>query len=341
MTPPTRRSRRERPSHDGRTVAAQHARVLALPAGRTGGADDGDRHEHARGAAAQGEGSPLAALLLDGRLPGSRDPDHRARRGPVPLRHARQALPGHAQRPVHRADRLLVRRGARPGRARADAAAAVLHELDVRAPARGRARGPARRARAAEHQPRVLRLRRLRGGRVGLEAGAPVPRRQRPADAAQGHRAQGRLPRHDDGRALDHRHHVDPHAVRAARRRRPPRREHEPLPLQVLRGGRRVLARVRRRGGRDDRAGGPRDGRDGDHGARPELGRHVHPAPGVPPPRARDLRRLRRPAGRRRGHLRLRPAGRVVRLPALRLRARPDHVRQGPDERLRVARRRC
>ena len=224
-------------------------------------------------------------------LQGPRHPDHRARRGPVPLRHARQALPGHAERAVHGADRLLVRRGARPGGARADAQAAVLHELDVRAPAGRRARRPARRARAARHQPRVLRLRRLRGGRVGLEAGAPVPRRQRPADAPQGDRAQGRLPRHHDGRALDHRHHVDPHAVRAADRRRPPRREHEHLPLQVLLGDGRLHARMRRRGGRDDRAGGPRDGRHGDHGARPERRRDVHAAPGVPPPRARDLRR--------------------------------------------------
>ena len=228
-----------------------------------------------------------------------------------------------------------------PGGARADAAPAVLHELDVRAPARGRARRAAGRAGAAEHQPRVLRLRRLRGRRVGLEAGAPVPRRQRPADAAQGDRAQDRLPRHHDGRALDHRHHVDPHALRAAGRRRPPRREHQPLPLQVLRGGRRVHARLRRRGGRDDRAGGPRDRRHGDHGAGAELGRHVHAAPRLPPPRARDLRRLRRAAGRRRGDLRLRPARRVVRLPALRLRARPDHLRQGAHERLRVARARC
>ena len=70
---------------------------------------------------------------------------------------------------VHRADRLLVRRGARSGRARADAAAPVLHELDVRPPARGRARRPARRSRPAQHQPRVLRLRRVRGRRVGLE----------------------------------------------------------------------------------------------------------------------------------------------------------------------------
>ena len=62
-------------------------------------------------------------------------PSDRARRGPVRLRHERQALPRLPGRPLHGADRLLVRRGARPGRARADAPAAVLHELDVRAPA--------------------------------------------------------------------------------------------------------------------------------------------------------------------------------------------------------------
>ena len=224
-----------------RTVAAR--RVLALPQAEEG-TDDGDRDEHARGPAAQGEGSPVAALLLDGQLSRQRDPHHRARRGALPLRHARQALSRHAQRALHRADRVLVRRGARPGGARADAQAAVLHELDVRAPAGRGARSEARRARAAEPESRVLRLGRLRGGRGGLEAGAPVPRRQRAADAAQGHRAQDRLPRLDHGRTLDHRDHLHPHAVRAARRRRAPRRQHEPLPLQVLRA-RRASARSR------------------------------------------------------------------------------------------------
>ena len=71
-----------------------------------------------------------------------------------------------------------------------------------------------------EHQPLLLRLGRQRGGRGRLEARAPVPRAPRTADAPQGDRAQARLPRHDDGRALDHRHHRDPHAVRAADPRR-------------------------------------------------------------------------------------------------------------------------
>ena len=53
----------------------------------------------------------------------------------------------------------------------------------------------------------------------------------------------------------------------------------------------------------------------------------------------RDLRRVRRPAGLRRGHLRVRPARPHVRRRALRLRARHDHLRQGHHLRLRPARR--
>ena len=49
---------------------------------------------------------------------------------------------------------------------------------------------------------------------------------------------------------------------------------------------------------------------------------------------ARDLRRVRRPAGLRRGHLRLRPDRHDVRLRQVRLRAGHDHLRQGDDLRL-------
>ena len=98
----------------------------------------------------------------------------------------------------------------------------------------------------------LLRLGRLGGGRVRLEARAPVlPRtreqahhqqRLRGDDAprpalrhaagaqVQGDRAADRLPRHDLRRPLDQRHPGDSHAVRAARPRGPPRPEHEPLP---------------------------------------------------------------------------------------------------------------
>ena len=94
-----------------------------------------------------------------------------------------------------RQHRLRLRRGDRPGGARADARAAVLHELVVRAPARDRARRRGRVARAGRPQPRLLRLRRLGGGRVGVEARAPVLPRARarsgcaraPADAGARH----------------------------------------------------------------------------------------------------------------------------------------------------------
>ena len=94
--------------------------------------------------------------------------------------------------PLRGADRLLVRRRGRAGGARADEGAAVLHELVVRASARDRARPRGGAARARRPEPRVLRLGRLRGGRVGVEARAAVPRA--PAASAAGRRS-GAAPR--------------------------------------------------------------------------------------------------------------------------------------------------
>ena len=85
---------------------------------------------------------------------------------------------------------------------------------------------------------------------------------------------------------------------------------------------------------------------------RPREGRRLHRRAGAGRRRrdraaghllARDpahLRRVRHPAGRRRGHLRLRPHRPVVRLRVLRHRARPDDLRQGRHLRLHAARRR-
>ena len=101
--------------------------------------------------------------------------------------------------------RLLARRRDRPGGARADEGAAVLHELVVRPPARDRAGARGRVARAGRPEPRLLRLGRLRGGRVGVEARAPVPPGARRAPL-EGDRPPHGVPRHDDGRALDQRH---------------------------------------------------------------------------------------------------------------------------------------
>ena len=125
--------------------------------------------------------------------------------GLLPRGHRRQPLPRRARRPLRRPGRLLVRRGDGAGRARADARAAVLHELVVRASARNRARARGRAARTGRPEPRLLRLRRLGGGRVGVEARAPVPPSARRAPL-EGGIAPARVPRHDHGRALDQRH---------------------------------------------------------------------------------------------------------------------------------------
>ena len=88
-----------------------------------------------------------------------------------------------------------------------------------------------------------------------------------------------------------------------------------------------------------DRERGPRHRRRGLPRAGPELRRLLPAAARLLRAGPRDLRRVRRAAGQRRGHLRLRPAGPHVRRRALRLPARHDHLRQGHHLRLRTARR--
>ena len=289
-------------------------------------------------APAAGARPPLAPLHAHGRLPRRRGADHRPRRGLLPRGRERQALPRRARGPLRGPARLLARRRDRRGRARADEGAAVLHELVVRAPARDRARRRARLARARRPQPRLLRLGRLGGGRVGLEARAPVPRRPRRAPL-EGDLAANGLPRDDDGRAVDQRHRGAQDPVRAARAGRPPRAQHEPLPPAARGDGGGVHRVPARRPRGDDPRGRAGHRRDGDHGAGPERRRLVHAAGRLLPGRARDLRPLRDPALRGRGDLRVRPPRRVVRLGALRHPARPDHLREGALVRLRGDRR--
>ena len=69
-----------------------------------------------------------------------------------------------------------------------------------------------------------------RGGRVGLQARAPVPQADRQAEQDQADRARDRLPRDQPRRAVGHRHHQPAHAVRAAHPGRPPRAQHQHLP---------------------------------------------------------------------------------------------------------------
>ena len=107
-------------------------------------------------------------------------------------------------------------------------------------------------------------------------------------------------------------------------------------------------ARRRRRRGRPRRPGRPRPRPR--RARRPRRGlrrraddrrRRRDPAAGRLLARGRaDLPRARRAPDLRRGDLRLRPPRPLVRLRALRLHARPDHVREGDQLRLRAARRR-
>ena len=116
--------------------------------------------------------------------------DHRPRRRLSPRGLERPALHRCARGALLRQHRLLVRRRDRPGGARADARAALLHELVVRPPARDRARRRGRVARAGRPEPCLLLLRRLRGRRVRVEARAPVLHRAW-REALRGHVTPG------------------------------------------------------------------------------------------------------------------------------------------------------
>ena len=331
-------------------------------------------HDHrlaralARAAAAGRARPPLAALHAHGRLPRRRGADHRPRRRLLPRGRERQALPRRARRPVRGADRLLVRRGDRRGGGRADARAALLHELVVRAPARDRARGRGGVARARRPEPRLLRLRRLRGGRVGLEARAPVL-----LGARRAPRGVARIPAHPS--APTHDFDAERAAQLTGERRWKAISRHvayhgttmgalsingipalrtpfEPLVPEVLHV--RNTNRYHRPPEETEEeftrflldeleqtieADGPGDGLHGDHGAGAERRRRVHAARGLLARRARALRPLRDPALRRRGDHRLRPPRHLVRLRALRHPARHRHLRQGSLVGVRVDRR--
>ena len=231
-----------------------------------------------------------------GGVPRRRGADHRARRRLLPRGRERQPLPRRARRPVLRQHRLLVRRGDRPGGARADARAALLHQLVVRPSARHRAGRGGRVARARRPQPRVLRLRRLGGGRVRLEARAPVlpARGERPP--LQGDRRGGSpttARRWAPCRSTASR--------RCARRssRSCPRcgtSQHEPLPPPA-RGDRGGVHRVPARRARgDDPDDGARDGLPGASWSRCRTRAALPPPGGLLAGRARALRPLRHPA---------------------------------------------
>ena len=134
-------------------------------------------------------------------------------------------------------------------------------------------------ARAGRPEPRVLRLRRLRGGRVGVEARAPVPRAR--AASAAGRRSRGALAYHGTTMGA-----LSINGIPALRAPFEPlvpgvdpRAQHEPLPPPA--GGDRGGVHARSCSTTSSRRSiqaGPGDGRDGDHGAGAERRRRVHAA---------------------------------------------------------------
>ena len=222
-----------------------------------------------------GQAASLDALLADGLLRrGPRDPDHRPRRGLLRLRRARQPLPRRPLRPLLRQRRPRPHR-ARRGRRPPGRGARLLHALELRPPARDRARGADRLARPRRPQPRLLHLRRLGGGRVGAEARPQLPPHARQRPEAQGDRPRDRLPRHLARGALGDRDHRPPLPVRAARAGRLPRPQHQRLPL--ARGPPPALGGERDRGA--DRIRGAGDRRRGDPRAGPERRRLLRRRP--------------------------------------------------------------
>ncbi len=121
-------------------------------------------------------------------------------------------------------------RGAGRGRRQAGQGAVVLPAVDVRAPARHPAGRAHRVVRAGRPQPRVLHDRWRRGRRDGVEARQAVLQADRQADQDQGHQPPGRLPRHAARRPVDHRHPGHEGDVRAARAVDVARAQHQLLP---------------------------------------------------------------------------------------------------------------
>ena len=163
-------------------------------------------------------------------------------------------------------------------------------------------------ARPGRPQPGVLHQRRQRGGRVGDQARAPVPQGHRQPEQDQGDRARDRLPRHHARGAVGDRDHSL-------------REPFEPLtpggftcPTRTLpdaaRASRELVAEAI---AEKIEFEGPDTVAAVILEPVQNAGGCFTPARRLLPARPGDLRRVRRAADLRRGHLRLGPARRVVR----------------------------
>ena len=198
----------------------------------------------------------------------------------------RQALPRRARRPLLREHRLRLRRGDGRGRAAQMRELPFYTNWSYAHPRAIELASEVASLDAGRPQPPLLRLRRVRGRRVGVEARTAVLLRPRPTARArgdrdvdgvarprrrgarhqheraplEGHFTQRRVSRDDDGRALDQRHPSAARAVRAARAGGAARAQHEPLPPARGRDRGRVHRVAPRRSRPDDRGGWPGDG---------------------------------------------------------------------------------
>ena len=205
------------------------------------------------------------------------------------------------------------RRDHRRGGGGAGREAGLLPAVDLHPPDRHRAGGPTGRPGARRPEPGVLHHRRRRGGRVGVEAGPPVLQghaanptgtRRSPATSPTTAPPWGPWPSPASPTIREPFEPLTPGAH--------PRREHQPLPLHVLR---------RRRTGCTLQCADDIERailREGPETVAAVFLEPVQNAGGcfTPPPRllragARDLRSPRRAARVRRGHLRLRSARRA------------------------------
>ena len=238
---------------------------------------------------------------------GNHPADHHPRRRRHHLGQQRQELYRRPLRPFRGAGRPRTQ-GARGGRRQAGRAAGLLPAVVVCHPARDRAGRADRRLRARRSQPRLLHHRWRRGRRDRVEAGQAVLQADRQTRQAQGRLACDRLSRHPAGRAGDHRPAGVQGAVRAADPGRLPGAQHQLLPgaRAVSTPTSRRSASTRRPHRRGHRVRGSRHRRRGLPGAGAERRRLLPAAARVLRAGPRDLRRVRRAAGVRRGDLRLR-----------------------------------
>ena len=204
-----------------------------------------------------------------------------------------------------------------------------------------RARNAALGGRAAVLRPRLLHQLGLRGERHHHPHGAPLLGHPGQAEEEDDHQPQERLPRQHDRRHQPRRHAGAAGAGRPADSRH---RAHRATVLVRAGSGHapgRVRAEDRRRARAQDRGARRRQRRGVHRRAGAGRRRRDHPAGHLLAGDPAHLRRVRHPAGRRRGHHRLRAARRVVRLAVLRHRARSHHLREGREQRLPAARRRA